>query len=146
MDTYICGKCGYAAFGQAPDACPVCGAPKKAFELDNTAVKKPADPNNLTELEKKHIPAININKQCGLAASGCIDAHIKIGEILHVMEAKHFIMYIDIYLDHSFIGRYHMTPENLNPILGIHLKATSGKLMALENCNLHGRWIIEEEI
>lgn len=146
MNTFICAKCGYLAFDVAPEICPVCGAPKKAFELDTTAIKKPVDPNNLTELEKKHIPVIKINRQCGLAGPGCIDAHIKVGEILHVMEAKHYIMYIDIYLDRAFLGRYHLTAEKLNPLLGIHLKTTTAKLLALENCNLHGRWIAEVEI
>ena len=143
MDTFVCGKCGYLAFGQAPDSCPVCQAKKEAFEMDNTAIKKPTDPNNLNELEKKHIPAIKVNRQCGLVGPGCVDVHIKIGEILHVMETKHYIMYMDIYLDYVFLCRYHLTPEKLNPVLGIHLKVGSGKLTALENCNLHGRWILE---
>ena len=146
MDIFVCGKCGYIAFGQAPDVCPVCGAKKEAFELDNSAIKKPADTNNLTELEKKHIPVIKIVRQCGLVGPGCADAHIKVGEILHVMEAKHYIMYIDVYLNQNFIARYHLTPDSLNPVLGIHLKVASGRLMALENCNLHGRWIVEAEI
>ena len=161
MDTYVCGKCGYIAFKEAPQSCPVCGANKQAFELDPTAIKKPADPKNLNELEKKHIPVIEIKKQCDLVGPGCIDAHIKIGQIIHVMEEKHYIMYIDVYLDastslsvngersrtidYNFIARYHMTPE-LNPVLGIHLKAPSGKLVVLENCNLHGRWVAEAEI
>jgi len=146
METFVCGKCGYIAFGQAPDACPVCGALKQAFELDPGAIKKPADPGNLNDLEKKHIPVIEIKRQCGLAGPGCIDAHIKIGQVLHVMEAKHFIMYIDLYHDYDFIARYHLSPEKLNPILGAHLKVASGKLIALENCNLHGRWLSEIEI
>mgnify|MGYP001559758996 CR=1 FL=1 len=145
METFVCGKCGYLAFGKAPDRCPVCGAPKQAFELDPTAIKKPADPKNLNDLEKKHIPVIEIKRQCGLVGPGCIDANIKIGQILHVMEEKHYIMYIDLYLDYNFIARYHMTPE-LNPVLGIHLKTSSGKLVALENCNIHGRWVAETEI
>jgi superoxide reductase len=146
MDTYVCGKCGYLAFGQAPDACPVCGVKKEAFGLDNAAIKKPVDPANLTELEKKHIPVIKVSKQCGLVGPGCVDAHIKVGEILHVMEAKHNIVYIDVYLNRAFIARYHLTPEKLNPVLGIHLKVAAGKLLALENCNLHGRWIAESEL
>lgn len=146
METFVCGKCGYIAFKEAPDRCPVCGAPKQAFELDLTAIKKPADPKNLNELEKKHIPVIEIKRQCGLVGPGCVDANIKIGQILHVMEEKHYIMYIDLYIDYDFIGRYHLSPEKLNPVLGIHLKVTSGKLLALENCNLHGRWIAELEI
>ncbi|MFC1675420.1 desulfoferrodoxin family protein [Candidatus Omnitrophota bacterium] len=146
MDTFVCGKCGYLAFGQAPDSCPVCGAPKQAFALDAGAIKKPADPNNLTEGDKKHIPVIKIVRQCGLAGPGCVDAHIKVGEILHVTEAKHYIMYIDVYLDNAFIARYHIEPDKLNPILGIHIKGATGKLLALENCNIHGRWVAEAQI
>ncbi|MBU2567261.1 MAG: hypothetical protein KJ967_00610 [Elusimicrobia bacterium] len=146
MDTYVCGRCGFVAFGQAPDICPVCGAPKSAFSLDNSAVKKPSDPENLSELEKKHIPVVNLVKKCGLVGPGCVDANIRIGEILHPSEAKHFITYIDVYLDRKFIARVHLTPENLNPAAGIHLRASSGKLLAMENCNLHGRWMTEVTI
>lgn len=146
MNTFICGKCGYLAFREAPDRCPVCGAPKQDFKLTEGAIKKPADPKNLNDLEKKHIPAIKIQRQCGLAGPDCIDAHIKIGEVLHVSEARHYIMYIDLYHDYNFIARFHPVPEKLNPVLGVHLKVSSGKLLALENCNLHGRWTAESEI
>ena len=30
-DVYICEVCGYTAEGEAPDTCPVCGAPKDRF-------------------------------------------------------------------------------------------------------------------
>lgn len=146
METFVCGKCGYLAFHQAPDICPVCGAPKKVFELDTSAIKKPVDAGNLNDLEKKHIPVIEIRKQCGLVGPGCVDAQIKVGEIIHVMEAKHFIMYLDIYHDYNFIARYHLSPEKVNPVLGMHLKVSSGKLIVLENCNIHGRWMSETEI
>jgi len=147
MEGFVCKVCGFTSInGSAPDKCPVCGAPKQSFQFDPAAIKEPADPKNLNDLEKKHIPAIETKRQCGLVGPGCVDAHIKIGEALHVMEAKHYIMYIDLYLDYNFIARYHMTPEKLNPVLGVHLKVTSGKLLVLENCNLHGRWISEVEI
>lgn len=146
MDNFVCGRCGYLAFGQAPGVCPVCGAPKEAFKLDASAIKKPADPNNLNDLEKKHIPEIKISRQCGLVGPGCVDIHIKVGEILHVMEAGHYIMYIDVYLDRTFIARYHLSPDKVNPVLGLHLRVASGKLLALENCNLHGRWMAEADI
>ena len=61
-------------------------------------------------------------------------------------------MYIDVYLDpltgtgKQFIGRYHMVTEKVNPVLGIHLKTATGRLLALENCNVHGRWVAEAEI
>ena len=72
-----------------------------------------------------------------------MDVHIKIGEILHVMEAKHFIKYIDVYLDKNFIARYIIAPDKVNPVLSAHLKADKGSILALENCNIHGRWISE---
>lgn len=146
MDNFVCSKCGYLAFNQAPDICPVCGAKKEAFQADANAFKKPVDPKNLSELEKKHIPVIKISKQCGLVPQGCVDAHIKIGEILHPSESRHYIMYIDLYLDKGFIARYHLTPEKLNPVLGVHLKVDKGELLAVENCNLHGRWMNQAQI
>ncbi len=30
-DYYVCSVCGYLAAGEAPDVCPVCGAPKEKF-------------------------------------------------------------------------------------------------------------------
>lgn len=30
-DFHVCGVCGYPAEGEAPDACPICGAPKSKF-------------------------------------------------------------------------------------------------------------------
>ncbi|UCD09652.1 MAG: rubrerythrin family protein, partial [Dehalococcoidales bacterium] len=29
---YVCQVCGYTAAGEAPDKCPVCGAPAKSFK------------------------------------------------------------------------------------------------------------------
>jgi rubrerythrin len=31
VDYYVCGVCGNTVEGQAPDRCPICGAPKTAF-------------------------------------------------------------------------------------------------------------------
>ncbi|MBU0503617.1 MAG: desulfoferrodoxin family protein [Candidatus Omnitrophota bacterium] len=146
MDTFVCKVCGYASFREAPEKCPVCGAAKQAFQLMPDVIKKPIDPNNLNDLEKKHIPVVKISKVCGLVGPGCIDAHIKIGEVMHVMEAKHFIMYVDVYHDYNFLCRVHLTPEKINPVISLHLKVVSGKLLALENCNVHGRWIAEVDL
>lgn len=33
FDYNVCGVCGYTAEGEAPDKCPVCGAPKNKFKL-----------------------------------------------------------------------------------------------------------------
>lgn len=146
MKMYVCKKCGLIVFNELPEVCPVCYAPKKEFMPDENAIKKPSDPKNLNDLEKKHIPVISVKHACGLVGPGCVDANIKVGEITHVMEQKHFVMYIDVYHDYGFIARYQIMPEKLNPVLGIHLKVDKGVLLAVENCNIHGKWSGEAAI
>ncbi|MBU2505011.1 MAG: hypothetical protein KKB89_04350, partial [Candidatus Omnitrophica bacterium] len=76
MKGYVCKICKFISInGSAPEKCPVCGAPKTAFEEREDAIKTPQDESNLTELEKKHIPVITVVKACGLIPHGCQDAH-----------------------------------------------------------------------
>ncbi len=146
MKGYVCKICGFISIdGSAPDKCPVCGAPKTAFE-EKDAINTPKDVNNLTELEKKHIPVVKITKTCGLIPEGCVDVHVKMGEILHPMQPEHYINHIDFYIDKKFIARTHLTPEKLNPAAALHLKVKSGKLSIIDLCNLHGAWIKEDNI
>ncbi|MBL7156625.1 MAG: hypothetical protein ISS92_00535 [Candidatus Omnitrophica bacterium] len=143
MKIYVCKVCGYIAInGNAPENCPVCHAPKASFEEKIDAIKTPADPKNLTDLEKKHIPVVLVLKKCGLI-EGCTDVHVKMGEIIHPMEKKHFITHIDFYLDKEFISRVILMPGKLNPAAALHLKASSGTLTAIELCTLHGAWAKE---
>ena len=111
MKGYVCKVCAYISIdGTAPDKCPVCGAPKTAFEEKENAVLTPKDANNKTELEKKHQPLIIVVRKCGLIAEGCTDVHAKMGEILHPMQPEHSIQHIDFYIDAKFIARVHLTP------------------------------------
>ena len=147
MKGFVCKVCGFISInGRAPENCPVCGAPRTSFEEKEEAVKTPKDANNLTELEKKHIPVITIVKKCGLIPEGCQDVHVKMGEVQHPMQAEHYIVHIDFYIDKEFISRVMLTPEKLNPAAALHLKAQSGKLSAIALCNLHGAWIKETEL
>jgi len=144
MKGYVCKVCGFISInGSAPERCPVCGAPKTSFEERGDAIKTAQDVNNLTELEKKHLPIIAVVKKCSLIPEGCQDVHVKIGQIQHPMEAKHYIAHIDFYIDNEFISRVILTPDKLNPAAALHLKVSSGKLSVIELCNLHGAWISE---
>ncbi len=146
MKGFVCKVCGFISInGSAPDKCPVCAAPKTAFE-EKDAIKTPQDGNNLTEAEKKHIPVITLVKKCGLIPQDCQDAHVKIGEIQHPMEEKHYIVHLDFYIDKEFISRVILTPASLNPAAALHIKATAGKLSVIELCNLHGAWIKEQSL
>ncbi len=147
MKGYVCKICKYISInGSAPEKCPVCGAPKSAFEEKEDAIKTPQDVNNLTELEKKHIPVIKVVKTCGFISETCQDVHVKMGEIQHPMLPEHYIIHIDFYIDKEFISRVILTPEKLNPAAALHLKAQSGKLSVIELCNIHGAWIKEIDL
>lgn len=142
MKTYLCKVCGYVAFGEAPEKCPVCGVPRQNFEEKPDLIKKPGTTAQ-GEPEKKHIPTITVVKKCGLIPQGCIDVHVKVGEIEHPMLKEHFIMFIDYYLDKKFLARVQLTPEGLHPAAALHLKAERGMLTAVERCNVHGYWMAE---
>ena len=145
MKGILCKVCEYAAIsGSAPEKCPVCGAPKASFVEREDALKIPVDKSNLTELEKKHIPQITLVKKCGLIPEGCVDLHVRLGEIKHPMEEKHYIRYIDFYIDLEFIARIDLTPKYCNPAGALHLKGAGTKITAIANCNLHGKWIAEK--
>lgn len=147
MKGYVCKVCGFISInGSVPDNCPVCKSPKTAFEEKQDAIKTAADPNNLTELEKKHIPVITIVKKCGLIPQGCQDVHVKMGQIQHPMLAEHSIQHIDFYIDKEFISRVILTPDKLNPAAALHLKAHGGELSVIELCNLHGAWINQSDL
>ncbi len=144
MKGFVCNVCKYISInGSAPENCPVCHEPKTAFAEKEDAIKTPADPNNLTEAEKKHVPVVTVVKKCGLIPEGCTDAHVKMGEIQHPMQPEHYIVHIDFYIDNEFISRVMLTPDKLNPAAALHLKAQGGTLAAIELCNVHGAWIKE---
>ncbi len=147
MKGFVCKVCGFISIdGEAPENCPVCYAPKTSFEEKEEAIKTPMDVDNLTELEKKHVPVIVVKKECKLIPGGCEDVHVKIGEIQHPMLPEHYIRHIDFYIDKKFVSRMILTPEKLNSAAALHLKAGSGKLTVIDDCNLHGNWIKEEDL
>lgn len=147
MKILVCKRCGHIEFDKAPSKCKVCGAPASAFVEQPDAVKLPANPAALTDGEKKHIPKIVISKTCGLIpGGGCVDVHVKVGELEHVMEDKHYIVYIDLYLDREFISRVWLSPKVCHAAAAWHLNVSSGTLIALENCNVHGNWMAEAKI
>lgn len=146
MKGYVCSVCGFISIdGTAPENCPVCGAPKTAFQ-EKDAINLPQDTKNLTELEKKHVPVVKVVKKCGLIPDGCIDVHVRIGETLHPVLPEHFIVHIDFYMDKKFISRMILKPEKLNPAACVHLRVKSGKVSVVEFCNQHGNWITEVDL
>jgi len=54
---------------------------------------------------EKHVPVMTVVRDCGLMGGGCIDIHTRIGEVLHPMEEKHFIQWVDFYVNRKFVAR-----------------------------------------
>ncbi len=147
MKLFVCQVCKHIAFDEAPVDCPVCGMAIENFESDPEAIKKPEDADNLTEMERKHMPYLHISEECSLDhVDGCIDVKILVGEIEHVMETEHFITFIDLYVSKKYLTRVLLTPKRIHPAAELHLNKSSGKLTVIANCNVHGSWITKIEL
>lgn len=142
MKTFVCQICGHIAFDEAPVECPVCGMPIENFENDPDAVVMPSDPENLNETEKEHIPVIEVKMECGLTPDiPCIDVHVRVGKVMHVMEAEHLIDFIDLYINKRYITRVSFTRKVLYPAARFHVSVHEGVIIAVASCNVHGYWV-----
>jgi superoxide reductase len=140
MKLYICQICGHIAFKNLTDKCPVCGAEKDKF-LQNDAIFKESIEKSL-EAEVKHVPDIAFNDEsCSLIPeSSCMDVVVRIGKVMHPMEEKHYIRFIDAYQNDKFIARMALAPLGVYPAACFHLKETGGIITIVDNCNIHGYW------
>jgi superoxide reductase len=87
-----------------------------------------------------------VNATCGLIPENdWVNVIVRIGAALHPMEEKHFIRFIDCYLDQNYIGRVLLTP-GLNPAACFHLKTKGTAVIVVENCTIHGYWMVEQPL
>lgn len=141
MSVYECKTCGHLEFGAIPELCLVCRSGKAAFSMAPDALKSPANPAELSEGDKKHIPVIAVKKGDGRA-----EVKVTVGEIEHVMQEAHFIAYIDFYLNKAFASRVWLSAASCKPEVQLTLAAESGTVSVVENCNVHGNWMTEVEL
>jgi superoxide reductase len=141
MSIYLCSICGYVSFGVVPEKCPVCESPKDKFEQKDNLFKESKEKS--PEGAGKHLPVITVSKDCKIVGGACVDISIKVGEVAHPMEEKHFIVFIDCYVDDKWVSRNTFSP-NVFAAGIVHLKTKGSKFKAVEHCNLHGWW--ESEI
>lgn len=146
MKGLVCKVCGYVSLDGCTEKCPIC-FDKNVFIEKEDAYRMPDFKEGLGESNKKHIPFFTVVKQCGLIPkAGCIDVHVKVGEILHPALPEHYIQEITFYIDDKFVSNIMLT-AGINPAAVIHLKEEpKGKVQAIANCNLHGKWFNEIEI
>ncbi|BAG13754.1 superoxide reductase [Endomicrobiia bacterium] len=146
MKGLVCKVCGYVALDGNKERCPVCRS-KNVFEEKEDAYKMPDFKAASDETEKKHIPSFMLMSECSLIPdTGCVDVHVKIGEILHPTLPEHHITGIAFYIDNKFVENI-MLESDINPAAVIHLNgSTKGRVQVIENCNIHGKWFNEVEV
>jgi desulfoferrodoxin len=141
MAQFKCSVCGYISFTSKPIRCLVCNSPAEKFDRNDRIFEESSERSK--EAAVKHIPAIAINKKCGLIPEeSCVDVTVRIGEKLHPMESAHFISFIDCYTDDEFVSRVQLTP-GVFAAACFHIKSKASKVTVVERCNLHGYWKTE---
>lgn len=118
LEIYKCEVCGNIVEvlhgGQGELVC--CGQPMKRF-VENT----------VDAAKEKHVPVIE-------KVEGGVK--VKVGDVAHPMEEKHYIEWVEIIADGKAYRQF------LNP--GEAPEATfnveAGQITAREYCNLHGLW------
>lgn len=106
-----------------------------------TEVNTPADPDNMTDLEKKHIPVITAPDK--VKPGECFEVTVEVGKLVaHPNETTHFIEFLDLYAGHVYLARMDLTPVKTCPIMKVclSLEKNLGDLRAFERCNIHGTW------
>ncbi len=144
MKVFICKMCAHIEFSSAPGTCPVCGAPQSQFQQNDKVFDESAEKS--PEGGIKHVPVITVVADCKLIPEqNCTDILVRVGETLHPMEEKHYITFLDLYLDNRYVSRVMLSPD-MYPGAVFHLKSTGSKVSVVEMCNLHGYWINKADI
>ena len=103
------------------------------------AVNTAGDMNNLTDLEKKHLPVLDAPDKVSAGEEFVVT--IEVGQLLsHPSEPGHSIQRIALMRGDLTLASAHLTPS-VKPVVTfkIELSETSD-LRAIERCNLHGEW------
>lgn len=103
-------------------------------------INRPADPANMTDLEKKHFPTIEAPDAA--KAREPFDVKITLGkELEHPNEGGHFIQWVELYYNDVLIGRMELVPTIYDFPVTMRIKlGKSCTLRVLARCNLHGIW------
>ena len=105
------------------------------------------DTEHASDLEKKHLPIITAPKK--IKKGEQFEVTIEAGKLLkHPNETGHFIQFIELYAEDTYLARMDLTAKTTEPIMKISviLHHSYEKLRAYIRCNLHGTWVNEIEI
>jgi superoxide reductase len=105
-------------------------------------VNEPEDLENPSDLEKKHMPVIEAPDS--VKVGECFEVKVEVGRLLeHPNEHNHFIQFINLYADDTFLARADFTAVATCPVatLNVALQHPAEELRVYERCNLHGTWV-----
>ncbi len=111
------------------------------------SVNKVEYPEYASDLEKKHLPVITAPEK--VKKNEQFEVAIEVGKLMkHPNEPGHFIQFIELYADDTYLARMDFTAQTTEPIMKTYivLKSNYEKLCAYCRCNLHGTWANELEI
>jgi len=99
------------------------------------------DPNNMSDLERKHIPVIDAPDV--VTKGQRFEATVEVGRNTDPPTATdHFIGFIDLYADETYLGRADFIGRAVLPkvVFSIVPRRPFRELRALAHCNQHGTW------
>jgi superoxide reductase len=105
-----------------------------------TVVNRAENFDNLTDLEKKHLPVIEAPDS--VKAGESFEVTIEVGKLLtHPNELGHHIQWIVLLKGGVALATVHLTPVTTSPNIKLTVTLNQTEtLRALERCNLHGEW------
>ncbi|MBN2058380.1 MAG: desulfoferrodoxin [Candidatus Saganbacteria bacterium] len=119
LGVYKCEICGNIVevlhSGKGDLVC--CGQPMKLIEE-----------NTVDAAKEKHVPVIEDQ------GNGYL---VKIGEVAHPMEAKHYIEWIELLVDNKAYRQFLEPGEKPEAFFEV----TGASVSAREYCNVHGLWL-----
>lgn len=121
---YRCNVCGNIVCKVVDSGMPMTCCGKQMTEL------RPASTDGTAE---KHVPVY-----CKIGNEVCV----KVGEVLHPMEAFHHIVFIALETDKGFY--VHRLPEDEEPATCFCIEEDEKILGVYEYCNLHGVFVSSE--
>jgi superoxide reductase len=105
-------------------------------------VNEVADPANPSNLEKQHIPTIQAPES--VKKGDCFEVTLEVGKaVAHPNEQTHFVRFMDLYADDTFLSRTDFTAGRMSPKVSLYitLRYPVRQLLAYAYCNLHGTWV-----
>jgi superoxide reductase len=137
---FVCDMCGHVEFGAAPEFCPVCHTEERFAQKDSIFSDALG---NLKDGGAKHTPVIRVQRKSTLVSDvSCSEVRIRVGEIMHEMDASNHIHFVDFYLDEGFFTRFFASPQ-LQPAVVLFVRGTASRIRAVSFCNMHGFWQAE---